>query len=194
MSLVIGLKHNNQIYLATDSQVTINGVKKKVHPGHLGKVWYVKPHNTNLMGSVGWVRERNIIQTTQDLIEDPGRFEKTPYTYLVQSVIPKMLKTIKKHKAQTIMDDKHAFQNRYLMTAGSRLFEIDKDGSVIEIDTFTAIGSGSNEAMAYLDSATVTDPINTLVSCIDNASKNDIYVARPVVVIDTKTGLYQKFE
>jgi len=187
MSLVIGVKEKGKVIIACDSQVTIGGVKKSSSLKSNYKIWHPDEHKVILMGSVGTVRQMNVIRHTDNLIEEIKILQdKVTHSYVVNKVVKKILATLKDNNVITTKDNVLVMDNSYLLAVKDRLYQIYSDGAVIEIDDFTAIGSGSNEAIASLISTRGSGtPKERVISAMDATISNDIFVNYPVVLSDT---------
>ena len=189
MSIVIGLKHEGKVYLASDSQITIEGERKYINKGTNGKLWHPQECVDIVMGSVGWVRERNIIQTATTLFDEMYHTKQGPlgYDYLIRTMIPSMFEELGKHRALKEGKDNQKLINDYLVGIKDKLYTIGSDASLIEIDHFWAIGTGSAEAINYLKSITIEDPTQALLDTIKAVKRHSIYIDYPVHITDTET-------
>lgn len=187
MSLVIGIKEKGKVILACDSQVTIGGVKKTSALESNFKIWHPDKHSVVLMGSVGTVRQMNVIKHTDNIIEELKILQdKVDHNYVVNKVVKKILATLKDNNVITTKDNILLMDNSYLLAVKDRLYQIYSDGAVIEIDDFTAIGSGSNEAIASLNTTRgIGTPKERVINAVNATVMNDIFVNYPVVVSDT---------
>lgn len=185
MSVVVAMKSKNGVILGADSQITMGGVSKTSMCKSNYKVWHPNEYVNIVIGSVGAVRELNIIKSTKDLIEEVRYIKKDiDFEYIVNNLVSKMRKTVIDKKA--VEDDKKPFRfnNNYIIAIDDKLYQIQNDCSVIEIDSYTAIGSGSNEALACLHNNS-GDAQESVVNAVKSAIKNDIYVGGPVIVTNT---------
>lgn len=185
MSVVVAMKSKNGVILGADSQITMGGVSKTSMCNSNYKIWHPNEYANIVIGSVGSVRELNIIKSTKDLIEEVRYIKKDiDFDYIVNDLVSKMRKTVIDKKA--VEDDKKAFRfnNNYIIAIDDKLYQIQNDCSVIEIDSYTAIGSGSNEALACLHNNN-GDVQESVVNAVKSAIKNDIYVGGPVIVTNT---------
>lgn len=68
MSIIVGLKHNNHVYIASDSQITVGEYKKPIRSVKSNKIWHPSGVPNIVFGTVGLVRERNVLQASSELI------------------------------------------------------------------------------------------------------------------------------
>jgi ATP-dependent protease HslVU (ClpYQ) peptidase subunit len=76
--------------------------------------------------------------------------------------------------------------NSYLFAFEDQLYYIGREGAVIEIDEYAAIGSGANEAIGSLLSTDSLPPEERLIIAIKASATNDIYVDYPIVIANTE--------
>jgi ATP-dependent protease HslVU (ClpYQ) peptidase subunit len=188
MSVVIGIKNGNKIVMASDSQITSGGVRKLGQGLNNFKIWHPDKKKDVLMGAVGSLREKNITQTNDDLIRADEYYEgKIDYKFVVNKLINRIYEGLK--EAYCIDDKEKPLKMGavYLFAFKNNLYEIDANGAVIEINKYTAIGSGANEALASLHT-TEDEPIKERIKKAMKAScLNDIFVSEPIIVGDTST-------
>lgn len=198
MSIVIGLKHNNKIYMASDSQITSDG-RKRINRAKQTKMWHPQSLSHIIMGSVGWVRERNLMQTANNLFSQDtlDKRDSIGYHSIITQTIPQMLKTIEENRALPERKSQQTVSNNYLIGVLDRLYELDSDLSLIEMSDYAAIGSGSIDALSYLYHTEIVDPKLSLIRAIQAAKNQGIYVDFPVVIMtteDTKAEVFHSEE
>ena len=77
-------------------------------------------------------------------------------------------------------------ESKYLFAYRDKLFLINSDGCVLEIDDYVAIGSGEDQAIGSLLSTEGEQPKTRIIKAIKASAASDIYVDYPIVVSDTK--------
>lgn len=92
-------------------------------------------------------------------------------------------------KAGFIKDENYIeFTNSaFLFAYKDKLFLIDHDLCVLEINDYVAIGSGSSEAIGSLLSTEGEDPKTRIIKAIKASAANDIYVDYQIILTDTET-------
>ena len=142
MSIVVALKHDNHVYLASDSQITFGEHKKINRSFKSQKIWHPDQHPNIALGTTGFVRERNVIQASSDILNQQKYIEATPFDIhtIVNDIIPQMFELYEKHQILPESTGSQKFNNEYLLAVRDQLYEISKCGSVIEIENFTATG------------------------------------------------------
>lgn len=187
MSVIVGIVHEGVVYIGSDSQVTKGGTKKNhLHPNNR-KVWHPDGRDHMLMGSAGLLKGINIIKSINGLIDQATLSEgRLNYNYVVKYVAKKIMDNMEEAKLIESKDYNPKMLNEFLFANKNELFMIGIDGSVLQIDDFTAIGSGSTEAMGSLLSTENEEPRPRIIKAIEAAIQNDIYVGYPIVIMNTK--------
>ena len=146
MSVIVGIKQKGIVYIGADSQITKGGSKKsQLHPNNR-KVWHPDEMDSLLMGSAGLVKGINLTKAINGLVDQKTlRENKIRFSLHYQSYIKKKL--MEKMEENKLIDSKDfnpRMQNEYLFADRDNLFTISTDGSVMQIEDYIAIGSGSN--------------------------------------------------
>lgn len=186
MSLIIGIKSKGKVLMACDSQVTIRGTRKTSSNKANYKIWHPSDFDNVLVGTVGSVREMNITKHTSGLIDELKLIKKTiDMEYISIKLVKKILSALKEHNVICNKDNILVMNNDYLIAVDDRLYQVFSDGAVIEIDEYSAIGSGSNEALASLRGSRGSGGIDRIKKAMDATIENDIFVDYPVIIGDT---------
>jgi ATP-dependent protease HslVU (ClpYQ) peptidase subunit len=195
MSVIIGIRDGRKIVMASDSQITSGGVRKLGQGLNNFKIWHSDGKKEILIGAVGSLREKNIIQTNDDLILGDEYYEnKIDYKFVVNKLIKRMFDGLRDAHCIDDKEKPYRMNTSYLFAFKDKLYEIDANGAVIEVETYTAIGSGANEALASLHT-TEDEPIKERIRKAMKASCiNDIFVSEPIIVGDTSTIELHKLE
>ena len=183
MSLVIGIVDKDKVIFASDSQITIGGVRKVSCVEENFKIWHPDDKTNIMMGTVGYVREMNITKSTDSLIDELEYLkEKVDLKYISIKLVKKILKNLKDNHVISEKDNIMTMNNEYLFAYKEKLYQIFSSGAVMEIDKYTAIGSGGNEALASLKNSEGMEAIKRIKLAMDAASNNDIYVDYPLII------------
>ena len=82
MSVVVGLKYKDNVWLACDKQITAGDRKTMLDTHH--KIFPVPERKGILIGSVGALRGLNLLETNNNYIDELAYFKKEiDYTYMV---------------------------------------------------------------------------------------------------------------
>ena len=185
MSVNIVLKDKDRVYLAVDSQGTCGD--RRVTQTNLNniKMWKVDGATSCYISHCGNIRDACVIRTMHNLVDEN---ENVDFNYVV--------KNVKRKIVQELIDSDYLdVSNDYIDTISSSFFfvykdkaySIETDLSIVEVDNYEAHGSSRYIATGSLASTVGLDPITRIKRALI-ASTNNIYVAFPVYVVDTKTN------
>jgi len=189
MSVVVAIKKENKVYMGADSQVSKGGTRLSLSNPNNYKVWKVKGVENCLMGSVGNLRDACVIRIMHGLVREIDAIKgDIDFEYVVGRIVPLIKEELTDYgylKKDALFD---GFDSSFLFAYEDKLFYINSDASVIEIDDCIAIGSGSNEAIGSLiTSSNEEDCEQRIVKAIKSSAAHDIYVDYPIVLVDTES-------
>ena len=186
MSVIVGIIHEGVVYIGTDSQVTKGGTKKSNNHPNNRKIWHPDGRDQLLIGSAGLLKGINAIKSINGLIDQATLSQESlNYNYVVKNVARRIMDTMEEIKLIESKDYNPKMLNEFLFAYKNELFMIGSDGSVLQIDDFSAIGSGSVEAIGSLLSTINEDPKTRIIKAIEAAIQNDIYVGYPIIIMNT---------
>ena len=192
MSVVVAIKENGNIFIGADSQSTKGSTRITLRNPNNYKIWKVINSNNTLMASVGSARDANIIRVVPGIVDDYDEFyNRVDYKFVVKYVAPNIVKELKKAGFLRNDDYLEFMDSAYLFAYRDKLFLIDRDLCVLEIDDYVAIGSGSSEAIGSLLSTEGEDPRTRIIKAIKASVANDIYVDYPIIITDTNTTEFE---
>jgi ATP-dependent protease HslVU (ClpYQ) peptidase subunit len=189
MSVLVAIKKDGIIYMGADSQVSCGGTRSTLSNPNNYKIWAMSDVDNCLMGSVGTLRANNIIKVATDLIPEIVDIKgDVDFRFVVRHFVPRLMDELDEYKILcTDKDNVHDMAASFLLAYHDHLYSIDHYGSVIEVDDFCAIGSGSCEALgSLLSSANIEDPVERIKMAIKSSAAHDIYVDYPIVISNTK--------
>ena len=176
MSVVIGFKQKDKVWLACDKQVTVGDRKAFLENHH--KIIAVPEREGILIGSVGLLRGINLLETNNSYIDELLYYRQCiDYTYMV-NVFPLLVNELYVTHGMVAKEEQTLnLKNEFLLATPASLFEVGFDGSVQEASQFAAIGSGAEFAIGCLAKYTKDDykdqeVINILKEAIIAASYN----------------------
>ena len=189
MSVVVAIKQGNKIYMGADSQVTRGGTRLSLSNPNNYKIWKVKGVENCLMASVGDLRDACVIRIMNGLVREIDALKgEVDFEYVVGRIVPLIKEELIDYgyiKKDGVFE---GFESSYLFAFEDKLFYINRDASVIEIDDCIAIGSCSNEAIGSLiTSSKEEDSEQRIVKAIKSSAAHDIYVDYPIILVNTKT-------
>jgi len=188
MSVVVAIKEGKKIYMGADSQSTKGNTRITLRNPNNFKIWKVIDSNNTLMASVGAARDANVIRLVPGIVDEYDEFAKrVNYKFVVRYIVPNLVRELK--KAGFIKDENYIefINSAFLFAYKDKLFLIDRDLCVLEINDYVAIGSGSPEAIGSLLSTEGEDPKTRIIKAIKASAANDIYVDYPIILSDTET-------
>ncbi len=192
MSVIVAIKENGKVYMGCDSQVTCGPNKMILTNPNNYKIWKVKGVENCLMASAGFVRTACVIRTMNDLVSEYDVYkDQICFDFVVNKIVPAMIERLQEAhyiKSDGVFEDMGA---SFLFAYKDKLFKIDFDGSVMEIDGFVAIGSGMKEALGNLGGKESLDPKEKIVTAIKSSLSYDIYVDYPIILSDTETTEFE---
>ena len=139
------------------------------------------------MASVGYLRDTCLIRTMNGLVFEYNIYKRhIGFDFVVNSIVPDIIARLK--STHYIPEDGvfEGFDSIFLFAFEDQLFEIDSDGSVIEIEDYLAIGSGKNEAIGSLLSSDGLDPKERIIKAIKASTVHDIYVDYPIIMTNSE--------
>ena len=187
MSVVVAIKEKNRVYIGADSQVTRGGTRTTLKNPNNYKVWQAPLCENTLMAHVGNVRDGNVVRLISGLVTSYDEFyDAVDYKFVVKNVVPEIIKALKEAHFLKMSDDYiDTMDSSYLFAYMGKLFSIGYDCSVIEVEDYTAIGSGACEAIGSLHTTVGEDPKKRIIKAIKASAANDIYVDYPIIIADT---------
>ena len=174
MSLVIGIKDKDRIVLGADKQVSTGDSKEHTST----KIWPVSELPGAIMGSVGSARASQIIQYSN--IIDKNMFDGEISTdFIICSLAPTIAGGLKQNGIN--LDTKEdavceMMPNSFIFAYKDRAWLIWNDLSVTELDSYLAIGSGSDVAKGALFATKNKNPFERIVTAIDAAAESTLFV------------------
>ncbi len=192
MSVVVAIKEGEKVYIGADSQSTKGNTRITLKNPNNFKIWKVIDSNNCLMASVGMMRDANVIRLVPSIVDSYDEYAKrVNYKFVVKFIVPNLVKELK--KAGFVKDENYieCINSAFLFAYKDKVFLIDYDLCVLEINDYVAIGSGSSEAIGSLLSTEGEDPRTRIIKAIKASAANDIYVDYPIVISDTETTRFE---
>ena len=191
MSVVVAIRENGKVYMGADSQVTKGGTRITLKNPNNYKIWKVKGVDNCLMAHVGNVREATVVRVMDDLISDYELYRgNIDFEFVVKKVVPRIVNELRDYD---YLDSGvfNQMDSRFLFAYEDKLYLINSDGCVLEIDDCTVIGSGECEAVGSLLSTDTENPETRIVKAIKASAASDIYVDYPIVMTDTESTEFE---
>lgn len=152
------------------------------------KIWHLKGYNHCIIGGVGALRDINLVSVNSNLLGDSRKTRKEiDFDIVVTYFVSTLFKIFEKnHRLIKDAFSRQSFSSSYILAFEDKVFEIGGDGSVIEIDDYTAIGSGAEIALGSLNTTEDLDPIERITKAIEASCKTNLYVNYPIVIGTTE--------
>ncbi len=184
MSLVVAIKDKDRIVLGADKQASAGGTKDHTNI----KIWEVEELPGALMGGVGSARASQILQYSQ--VIDKNLLGKEVDTEFIVRVLVPLIAMHLKNNGIIIDNSKEAgcdlMPNAFIFAYKDRAWTIWHDFSVSEIDSYLAIGSGSDVAKGVLYATQEKDPFERIVTGIAAAAESTLYVDNGIDLLVTE--------
>ena len=192
MSVVVAIKDKDKVIIGADSQVTRGGTRTTLKNPNNYKIWQVRGAEHCLMGSVGNVRDANIVRLMDGLITEYNIFKNhVDYEFVIKKIVPDIVDELKSYG--NIKDEKFVdyLDSSFVFAFQDQLYLINKDKAVIEIDDYVAVGSGEDQAIGSLLSTDGLEPKERIVRAIKASAAADIYVDYPIIITDTENTEFE---
>ena len=149
MSVVIGFKQKNKVWLACDKQITTGDKKSFLTDHH--KIVAVPERQGILVGSCGLLRGINLLETNNSYIDELAYYKNgIDYHYMV-NMFPILLNDLYVMHGMVSKDEPTLnLKNEFIVATPGGLYEVGWDGAVQECGNFAAIGSGAEFAIGCL--------------------------------------------
>ncbi len=189
MSVVVAIKKDGKVYMGADSQVSKGGTRLSLTNPNNYKIWKVKGVENCLMGSVGNLRDACVVRVMRGLVREIDAIkDEVDFEYVVGRIVPMIREELIDYEYIKKDGVFEGFDSSFLFAYQDKLYYINSDASVIEIDDCIAIGSGSSEAIgSLLTSMNIEDSKERIIKAIKSSATHDIYVDYPIILSDTES-------
>lgn len=147
MSVVIAIKDKDRIVIGCDSEVGCGQLKGKLDNKNTCKIWKIENCENGLMGCVGYLRDAQLIQCEDNLIDELSQLKNNiNFKYVVKKLCKKLY---------DILNDNHRIENNsmsstFIFAYKDMAFKISEDLTVTPIEEFLVIGCGDEVATGIL--------------------------------------------
>lgn len=185
MSIVIGLKVGDTIYMGADTQRSCGGTKSNCLSESNFKI--TRFANGVLLGHVGTVRTSYLMYIQEQLFDGVEKHGLTK-EFLVKEIVPVYKQIAKDNKCVDKSDN--TVNSALIVAYKDKMFRIRSDFGVVDCD-LAIIGSGTDYAIPYIVSEKTNDPNERILKGIYGAEKFNVGVSRPCVLINTTDLEYE---
>ncbi len=196
MSVVVAVRDEDKIWLATDSQVTAGWTKSLLLSQHSFKIF--KGRNNVNIGGVGALRDLNIISTSDvDFISENDILKNNVnFKNMVRETVPKIFAELQKFNRIYQEHGMLYMESSFIIAHGDSCYSITSDGCVQELYDMFAIGSGAEMAeSAYTILRDVElSPKDKAIRAVMSSCERDIFVDYPIVITNTLMDNFEVFD
>ena len=193
MSVVIAIKDKDKVYLAADSQCTCGASKLTLSNPNNYKIWKTKGLDNSIMCHTGACRDLGVIRFNNFIPETRALCGDIDIEFVQGEMVYDMFDALKEHEFTESEEGPH-MASGYLFAYKDKVYEISRWMYVLEIDDYTAMGSGRDSAMGSLAS-TEGEPIESrLLKAVIAASNIDLCVGYPIIITDTESCEFKIFD
>ena len=185
MSVVCAIKENGKVYIGSDSQCTSRGSRTSLSNPNNYKIWKYDGVDNCMFAHVGAVREGQIIKVEDDLVDDLDvLYDRINFKFVIKNLIPRIATALERYSCKK--PEENGMDSSLFFAYNDKLYAINNDFCVLDIDDYCAIGSGSPEAKGSLMSTVGEDPEIRIIKAIKASAANDIYVDYPIILTNTE--------
>ena len=191
MSIVIAIKYKNGVLIGSDKQGTcgnmaVNNVKK-----------IMKSHySETALGMAGSIRNMDLVFCNlDDLMDYKDVLDKIKLDkkYVVNNIVTKIFNILMKYNRVYKEDGIISIDGEALIVDNDKIFKMYNDGSIIDCENYSVIGSGFQLVQGFLDELNKDykqleeeDAYDLLVKSIYRACLNEIYINTGIDYITLK--------
>jgi 20S proteasome alpha/beta subunit len=156
MSVVIAIKEKNKIVIGCDSQVSCGHLKEKLDNKSCCKIFEIENCKCGIMGCVGSLRDLQVIQCEENLVDKLKQFEgKIDYKYVVNNLTEKMYDVLCSHRC--IDKNSHGYcenymNSRFIFAYKDMAYLITENFCATVIEDYLVCGCGDEIAIGLLES------------------------------------------
>jgi len=188
MSVVVAVKDTDRVWVACDSQSTGGYTKRTLTNKNNYKISKPEKEKETIIGVVGDAKLTNIIKIEDFFVDELTKLKDSlDFKYVVKTIVPNIFSLCKNNQLVTKVKD----QESYTMNGGvtfahkNKLFTIESNGYVTEIDDYCADGSGYRLALGYLNQHSDEGKKDMAIKAVKSACESDLFVNYPIIVMNT---------
>lgn len=189
MSVVVAIKDKNKIVIGCDSQVSYGHLKSKLDNELCCKIWDIENCKKGIMGVVGSLRDGQIIQCEEHLIDELKQFKnEVNYKYVVKILVNKIYELL--FNNNRIKKDTHGNYQDYIGSSfifayKDMAYLIDRDLTVLPIEDYIVIGCGDEIAMGVLENNKGKSAEERILEAIKTCSEKSSGIDSNIVIKTT---------
>ena len=195
MSVVIGYKKGDVIYMATDTRTFVGDVKKNDLCECNFKIQ--KMSNGMLVGISCEKKERQVLFGNAQEIFTLDKNQKLTRKHIATKIVPKIMQLLEQEDLLIKKEDDLPWVKATVLLAYQDvMYEICQDFSILRYEDYQADGNiVAYYAQYVVSNIKPTDDVNEkLIEALDVVAQNSQLVGRPYLLIDTKDQKYTLVE
>ena len=185
MSILLAVKKNNTVYMATDTREIVSGNKRNNLCEASFKIQ--KQDNGMLVGITGDRFTRQTLFANSEIftLNKKGKLTKK---HIVTEIVPQIIDLLDAHEMLVQNEDGFiGMKARIILAYQESMFEICAGFLVIKYEDLQALGEASSGAEVVLFNSKPDDDVEErLIRALDVASKYCLTVGEPYLLINTK--------
>ena len=148
MSVIIGYKKNNKIWMAGDSRVT-SGTHIDKLAESTAKIW---TENGMIIGGVGMLNELQLMRYSHPIVEEDILLDKVDpeYLFFLYSAFGKLYLEHYGITPEINSGYPDVLRSSFMFGVNGHLYVLDSFGSVMEYDNFEVIGCAADLVRGYI--------------------------------------------
>lgn len=190
MSILLAVKKNNTVYMATDTREIVSGTKRSNLCEASFKIQ--KQDNGMLVGITGDRFTRQTLFANSEIftLNKRGKLTKK---HIVTEIVPQIIDLLDAHGMLLQNEDGFiGMKARIILAYQESMFEICAGFLVIKYEDLQALGEASSGAEVVLFNSKPDDDVEErLIRALDVASKYCLTVGEPYLLINTKDLEYK---
>lgn len=189
MTVAVAFKDGDKVWVGADSQVSSWLTKGTLSNRNNCKLIIPPEEKETVIAITGYAKMLNVLNV-QDRFIDELTYLKNEfdYRYVVTKIVPRIFNLFDAYGLLNINKDnpnKKSFSGSLIFAHKDKLFKIEGDGFVQEIDDFVSIGSGEFHSHGYLNEGEEVNKKEAVIKSIKSAIKSASGVGYPIVITNT---------
>lgn len=196
MSIIVGLKYNNGVVIASDKQATSYDIKYD----NVTKIKKTK-YSKHCIGSTGYLRDGNILLSIDELMNYKDILDKIEVdsNYMINTIIVNLFNVLRKYNRLIQSDGIEMSKSEFIYCTSKNLYLITCDGGLIENDKYILSGCGSDSVRGYLNTINLNsllkeEATEILTKAIEKSCIDNIYINKDIDFIYLEENIKKSLE
>lgn len=192
MSVIVAVKDKKtgEITVGCDSQVSCGNLKSNLKNNGYSKIWNYDQAGFTIIGGVGSLRDIQLIQTDDALINEVDLTLKgIDYKFVVREFFTRIYDTMKTFNRLAVSETgvvAPVISSKFILIHQDNAWVIDFDGAVTEIDDYLVLGSGEEVAIGVLENNKSKKPKQRIEEAIQACADTTLYVNNKITYLKAK--------